>query len=289
MFSLVKCQMKRGVSILKFYTAKNDIVFKTIMLSHQNILKKIIESILEEEIEDLTVLNNELTIINVKSKRRIVDIYIQIKNLYVNVELNANPKEYTNIRNSSYLFTIYSEGIKKGETYFRLKEKEFVGINLTYHSGKNIKEEYYLQTKEGTKFIHNFKIIEINMEKIRVEWYNLTKKEKERYKYLYMLDLDKESLMKFTRKEDSVLKEYEEALLKINQNSNYTPFITDEEDEMLMYKSDMQIAKRDGKIAANIETAKALLAMGVNTIEQIASATSLSVEEINKLKEGLEN
>lgn len=53
----------------KFYTAKNDLVFKTIMITKQNILKKIIESILEEEIEEITILNSELTTINVKSKK----------------------------------------------------------------------------------------------------------------------------------------------------------------------------------------------------------------------------
>ncbi len=68
--------------MLAFYTAKNDIVFKIIITKHQNILKKIVESILEE----ITILNSELTSINVKSKKRVVDIYIQIKNLYVNLE-----------------------------------------------------------------------------------------------------------------------------------------------------------------------------------------------------------
>lgn len=100
----------------EFYTAKNGIVFKIIMTKHKNILKRIVESILEEEIEEITILNSELTTINVKSKKRIVDIYIQIKNLYINLEMNANPKGYTNYSNGGYLFNIYNERIDKGET-----------------------------------------------------------------------------------------------------------------------------------------------------------------------------
>lgn len=61
--------IERGANMPKFYTAKNDLVFKTIMITKQNILKKIIESILEEEIEEITILNSELTTINVKSKK----------------------------------------------------------------------------------------------------------------------------------------------------------------------------------------------------------------------------
>ena len=43
-----------------------------------------------------------------------------------------------------------------------------------------------------------------------------------------------------------------------------------------------------GKEEGTKETAKSLLKMGVNTIEQIAEATGLSVEEINSLKNDMQ-
>lgn len=43
----------------------------------------------------------------------------------------------------------------------------------------------------------------------------------------------------------------------------------------------------EGEKQANIETANTLLKIGVGTIEQIAEATKLSIEEIEKLKEEL--
>lgn len=48
----------------KFYTAKNDIVFKMIMTKHPNILKKLVESIIEEEVEEITI----LTMLNPKKE-----------------------------------------------------------------------------------------------------------------------------------------------------------------------------------------------------------------------------
>ncbi len=47
----------KGEYVSKFYTAKNDLVFKTIMISKPKILKKIIESVLEEEVEEIHILN----------------------------------------------------------------------------------------------------------------------------------------------------------------------------------------------------------------------------------------
>lgn len=120
----------------KFYTAKNDLVFKTIMLTKQNVLKKIIESVLEEEIKEMKILNNELTVINIKSKKRVVDILVQIQNQYIDVEMNNNPEEYINIRNGTYLFNMINESIGKGGNYTKMLKNEYIGINLTYQKGK---------------------------------------------------------------------------------------------------------------------------------------------------------
>ncbi len=273
----------------KFYTAKNDLVFKAIMLTKQNILKKIIESVLEEEIKEITILNNELTVINVKSKKRVVDILVRIKNQYIDVEMNNNQEEYIKIRNGTYLFNMINESIGKGETYAQILKNEYIGINLTYHNGgSEIRNEYLLQKRNGETYIKNLRIIEINMEKLKKEWYTLSRKEQERYKYLKMLDMNKESLEKFTNEGDAIMKEYEEAIKKLNVDEEFRMHITEEEDERLMYESSMELAEERGEKLGlrkgTIEVAKSLLSLNVNTIEQIAEATNLSIEEIRQLK-----
>ena len=150
---------------MKFYTAKNDLVFKTVMMTKPNILKKIIESILDEEIEEIKILNSEMTVVNVKSKKRIVDILVQIENRYIDVEMNNNEDEFINIRNGTYLFNMINESIDRGESYAKMLKNEYIGINLTYHNGgSEIRNEYMLQKRNGEAYIKNFKIIEINYE-----------------------------------------------------------------------------------------------------------------------------
>ena len=72
----------------KFYTAKNDKVFKAIMMRNQKILKAIIESILKIEIDEILILNSELPITYVRSKKRIVDLLIKSKDKYINVSFS---------------------------------------------------------------------------------------------------------------------------------------------------------------------------------------------------------
>lgn len=277
---------------MKYYTAKNDLVFKTIMLTNQEILKKLIESVLEEEIESIEVLNNELTVINVKSKKRVVDMYIRIKNMYMNLEMNANITEYTSIRNVSYMFNIFNEGINRGESYKTLLEKEFIGINISYQDGEKIREEYKLQNKEGEKYINNFKIIEINVEKLKKDWYNLNKEEQEKYKYIRMLDLDKENLK--IQKGDKIMEEYEKALSKLNNDEEFRTLLTEEEDAENCYRSDLELAeekgietgiekgKQEGIKQNSINIAKKMLDNN-EPIEKIIKYSNLTKEEIENL------
>lgn len=160
-------------------------------------------------------------------------------------------------------------------------KKDFIGINLSYQNGKHIKEEYALQTKEGYKYLNNFKIIEINLEKLKKEWYTLSKKEQEKYKYLYMLDLDEYSLKRFVG-EDKVMKEYEEAIKKVNQNEEIRLHISEKKDAEMIYNSDIVLAKEEGAKQTSVEVAKKMLLEG-EELDKIAKFTGLSKEEIDKI------
>ena len=271
----------------KFYTARNDLAFKTIMLSKKDILKKIIESVLEEEIGEIKILNSELSIVNVKSKKRVVDILVQIQNQYLNVEMNNNKGEYINLRNATYLFNVVNESISKGEDYTELLKNEYIGISLSYENGGHkIRNEYKLQDEDGEGFIKNLKIIEINMEKLNKAWYTLSKKDQEKYKYLQMLDIEEKSLDSFT-KGDKVMEEYADAIKKLNKDEEFRMHITEEEDAELIYRSDMHLARDEGiKQGAKqnaIETAKKMLDKN-KPIEEIEEFTGLSQEEIEELQ-----
>ena len=99
----------------KFYTAKNDLIFKTIMLEQKELLKEIIERIINVKVDEIIILNSEFPVTYVRSKKRIVDLLVKSKDKYINIELNSQADdEVYRIRNAKYLFNMYTERIKKG-------------------------------------------------------------------------------------------------------------------------------------------------------------------------------
>ena len=229
----------------QFYTAKNDIVFKAVMVRNERVLRKLLEVILEITIDEIILLDKEILPSRLLGKNRIVDLLVKSGNKMINVELNASKKYYHNYRNASYLFGIYNDAIDRSEEYETLAEKEFIGINLSYEMRKKalMEEVFYLQSKDRNRFIENFKIIEFNVDKIEKNWYTLSELEKERYKYIMMLDLEEEKLSEFCRG-DEVMEEFRKEVKRINKDERYSFFLSEEEDAEKLRKTEELIRKR---------------------------------------------
>ena len=139
---------RKGVIFLvnQFYTAKNDIVFKAVMVRNERVLRKLLEVILEITIDEIILLDKEILPSRLLGKNRIVYLLVKSGNKMINVELNASKKYYHNYRNASYLFGIYNDAIDRSEEYETLAEKEVIGINLSYEMRKNalMEEVFYL-------------------------------------------------------------------------------------------------------------------------------------------------
>ena len=110
----------------QFYTAKNDIVFKAVMVRNERVLRRLLEVILEIGIDEIILLDKEILPSRLMGKNRIVDLLVKSGNKMINVELNASKKYYHNYRNASYLFGIYNDAIDRSEEYETLAEKEFI-------------------------------------------------------------------------------------------------------------------------------------------------------------------
>lgn len=196
-------------------------------------------------------------------------------------------------RNMAYISNIYSSYTEKGEEYS--EEELILQINLTYGMmNKREKEEidkkdireYYVQDKEGKKYVKNLKIIEINMDYFMKIWDNKDESEIEKYKYLIMLDLNEEELKKLSK--DKVVHEYMEKLNSLNKDPKFKKLMTEEEDrrkyENTIKKNAKEEGITEGENKRNIEIAKELLKNDTLTIEYISSVTGLTKEELDNLK-----
>ena len=275
----------------KFYTCKYDRAFKEVFGKEENkdILKKLLEEILQVEIERIEYLNLERNVDNVKVKRKHLDLYLETNIGKIQVEVNTTNSKYVKPRNMSYLCDIYSHHTLVGQEYDQ--DTLIIQININYgQPDEKYIREYRLRDASGKEYIKNFIIYEINMEKYMKLWYNKNEKELEKSKYIVMLNLEKEELEKLSKKDKVVIK-YMKELERVNENPKFREYMSAEEDNKKIENSlkrewmeeGLKEGIKEGSYKRNIEIAKSLLKNKVD-IEIITSSTGLSIEELEKLK-----
>ena len=274
----------------KFYTCKYDRAFKEVFGKEENkdILKKLLEEILQVEIERIEYLNLERNVDNVKVKRKHLDLYLETNIGKIQVEVNTTNSKYVKPRNMSYLCDIYSHHTLVGQEYDQ--DTLIIQININYgQQDEKYIREYRLRDESGKEYIKNFIIYEINMEKYMKLWYNKNEKELEKSKYIVMLNLEKEELEKLSKKDKVVIK-YMKEIERVNENPKFREYMSAEEDNKKIENSlkrewmeeGLKEGIKEGSYKRNIEIAKTMLEKGMNN-ELISEVTGLSIEEIKKL------
>ena len=269
----------------KFFTAKNDNVFKAIFCNENNtfLLKTLIERCLKIKIEIIEIHAPEKIKENIYVKGQILDVLVKVDNRLINIEVNSGFYDGVHRRNFGYAGSKYSEEVKIGENY--LDMNEVIQINFTWGLPRkySILGEYLLVDKKTEiKFVDNFSIFEYNMDKIRELWYSGDKE----YEFLAILDFNKEELKKIG-KGDEYMSEFKKKIESLNDNREYKEFLTAEEDMKKTNNTFKEIGRRegfeDGKVLEKIEIAKKLFKENID--EQIISkVTGLSMEKIRDLK-----
>ena len=152
----------------KFYGIYLDSLFKKIFADSEDtrLLKELLCIILNEDIENVTIISPELIGDKIKVKRSYLDLLVELKNkTKINIEINSNPQSYTTDRNLFYLFKVMGRDLTSKDKYTDFHKHIQINLNL------NTKEEpvmkYYLMNKESDKVLTNkLEIINIDIEKL---------------------------------------------------------------------------------------------------------------------------
>ena len=285
-----------------FYTCKYDKAFKEIMMKEENfeILKKVLESILEVTIEKIELQPLHIPTGNIHLKGKEVDLLVVTNQGKIEVEVNTYYNDYVRVRNFSYITNIYNNQVTVGDKYS--EDTNVIQINLNYGiPDTKYRRIYKVRDEEGKEYIKNFYIYEINMEKLKKIWYDKNELEIEKNKYLLMLDMEIKDIKKLPK--DKVVKEYMEKIEKLNNDPMFINWITKEKDEQMIKNTQLYNATQEGINIGisqginqgikqginqglqkrNIEIAKSMLKKNMN-IEDIIDITGLTKEEIVKLQ-----
>ena len=286
-----------------FYTCKYDKAFKEIMMKEENfeILKKVLESILEVTIEKIELQPLHIPTGNIHLKGKEVDLLVVTNQGKIEVEVNTYYNDYVRVRNFSYITNIYNNQVTVGDKYS--EDTNVIQINLNYGiPDTKYRRIYKVRDEEGKEYIKNFYIYEINMEKLKKIWYDKNELEIEKNKYLLMLDMEIKDIKKLPK--DKVVREYMEKIEKLNNDPMFINWITKEKDEQMIKNTQLYRATQEGinigisqgisqginqgmkqgMRQEKIEIAKSMLKKNMD-IEDIIDITGLPKEEIEKLTE----
>ncbi len=296
--------MKEFIPI-KYYTAKHEVVFMYVILMDNNILKNLIEFILEKKIDEIIILNPNLLTENIKTRVQKLDLLIKSNQEYINIELNSNFNKLIKIRNLLYLFKTVLSQAEKGKKIYDLNKKT-IQININFGNKSFNKEElglYNIRNKQIATDI--FKIYNINVDFYVEKYYNNKKKFTQGEEIIIMLGLEKEELSHLAKRSDIVMR-YKKLVDEVNENNSlFKWFTADEEREMyeeaLMRQSKeegliegkqegliegekkgKQAGLAEGKQAGILSVAKNMLSEGMN-IELVSKLTKLSKKQLKSL------
>ena len=215
-----------GEIIRKFYTCRYDRAFKEVFMNEKNkdLLIYLLEGILKLKIKEVEYLNLEQNVDNVYIKRKHFDLFLKTDIGNIQVEVNASNLNYVKPRNMSYICAIYSHHVLKGQNYDQ--DTKIIQINFSY--GLNDTEDkriYYIQDKSQKRYVENFTIYEINMEKCINYWYTKNKKKIEENKEIIMLDLEPEEL-KLLSEKDRMVEKYMSEIKIVNSNPYFFEYMS---------------------------------------------------------------
>ena len=289
----------------KWYSGKYDRVFKEVMLNENNrdILKMLLEKILDIDIYDIELLNVESIIGNIHVKGKRLDLNLKTNIGKINVEVNSTNKDYVHSKNFSYLADLYSHDIQVGEVYNY--HTKYIQINLSYELSKKIKpiSIYKVMDEDKNTYVDNFIIYDVNMEYYKELWYTKDIKKVKDNILLVMLGLDKKDLIELS-KTDKVVSKYMEEVERVNENPEFREYISYEEEQRKIrnefkregYESGFEdginkgieqgIEKgiEKGAEQKEISIVKNLLASGME-VEKISRITEIPEDKIREMED----
>ena len=284
--------------ILSRITPKNDLIFKKIFgtKGNEGILKSFLESILEIQIESLTVdIGTEILPDFYDGKNSRLDVKAQLNDgTIVNIEVQTNMSGFSDKRSLAYWSKLYLEQFKGGNDYKKANKT----ICIWILDGEVFElPQYHTKWKIGenkigiTEHYDDFEIHVIELKKFRRE--TIMEPKKKEF-WLWFIDHTKKELVEMSYSLDEIRKAKAEYEKMIEGNETLQHLLMREEfaemdRQNLIYRAQeegmekgMEKGLEKGEKNAKIEIAKKMLKKGID-IETIVEVTGLAKEEIENI------
>lgn len=209
----------------KFYTCKNELVFKNIFYNKPNesLLKKLIEQSLGKEIEFLAS-TRPLKINDYEfDEKELTVVLAQVNNKLTHILIYGG-SYYDGCHNILLAYAMNKLN-EINRIVYHLDTNNIIEINYIWDLPKEYdgvaKETYkFYDQKSKTVILDNFSIVEFNMDEIAKQENDESKK----YKFLNILNFNQEQLNNLENPTEFDLK-YKKAIEDLNNDSKFIEFI----------------------------------------------------------------
>ena len=251
---------------IDFKTLKYDTIFKNAILKYEDVFIWFINRVLEGtkyHIKNYEILNCELSKDRVYIRNKLVDIYIHdLDNNYLfNIELNSVFDEVIIKRNYLYQSAQLVNSIHVNKD-ISASFKPVIQINLNFNSILKEKNEFIhrytdkeIEKNDPYKFFKE--IINVDIDTIIYKWYNMNKDKEfyEKYKHFLLIGMTKEDLLMLEDGDDMV-KKIKNEIFRLNNDSNFYQFLTDEEDKEMLKNAYLEQGLTQGIEQNKIDNAR---------------------------------
>jgi predicted transposase/invertase (TIGR01784 family) len=269
-----------------------DNVFKTIFTGDdprsQGALKKLISTYIGREVEVLAVIANEPPLSDIRDRQIRYDIRVKFnQGELANVEMSLHPKSFETLRLEYYAARLYSSQEIQGtdKTYKDLTQTYQIAIirgKQLYEDRELVHHFEYYDPELGVRLGGRTKIIVVELEKAAATTGKPVSEMSGEEMWALFFRFAKERkrrplVNKVLRKEEGIAMAAE-MLLRISRDEAERARLESEFKYAMDYQSEMVTARREERA----EVARNLKIMGLSP-EQIRTATSLSLDEIERL------
>ena len=162
----------------------SDVIFKSVFLHHEEILIKMIYDITGLRLENIHFYMNEIPIRRGNEKFKRCDFIIHTdKNIIINIELNRDYSKTILIKNTSYLYELFSTYVSRGEDYNENLKVIQININHFSRFGKSVLSYKMMNYTYQYVYLDNIKIWDLDIIKTRELYYKGLKRVKRYIKW----------------------------------------------------------------------------------------------------------
>ena len=277
---------------IKLLPITEDFTFKRVFSyeGNEDVLKDLLEAILEIKINKVEVKNPEIIGDTIGSKKGVLDIKAELDDgTLIDVEIQAGNEKNIEERSTTYVGELIAGELQAGEKYIELKKVIFIGIlNFNYYqrnSYHSIAKMKFEKTKEKERVDMGYKkeeeiaskYMEMHFIEIPKFMKKKTDKEDKLTQWLWLFSGEGEK-MKMAEKKNKKVEKAIKTLEKISMD----PKEREIQRAIELGEFFQRIRETKAKEEEKVEIAKRMKEKGME-IQLIKEMTGLTEEEIKKL------